>query len=97
MEYTFVLIFLAVVALILEYRYRIRLYSSRRERWLIPLFFFFVGLGWDSFAVWRGHWYFDYSNLLGIQIGLLPLEEYLFFVVIPYFILTVYRVLKIRI
>jgi len=34
------------------------------------------------------------DNLLGIRIGYLPLEEYLFFLVIPYFILTLYAALK---
>lgn len=66
----------------------------RRKRVLIPIIFFAVGTAWDTFAVWRGHWYFDYSNLVGLKIGLLPIEEYLFFLIIPYFIITFYRFLK---
>ena len=38
----------------------------------------------DAYAIARGHWFFDRSQILGIfgpfQI---PLEEYLFFIVVP--------------
>jgi len=39
---------------------------------------------WDAFAISQGHWFFDRSQMLGI-IGPLniPLEEYLFFLIIP--------------
>ena len=39
---------------------------------------------WDAFAIAQGHWFFDRSLMLGI-IGPLniPLEEYLFFIIIP--------------
>lgn len=39
---------------------------------------------WDAFAIAQGHWFFDRSQMLGI-IGPLniPLEEYLFFIIIP--------------
>lgn len=71
-----------------------RLYNSRRERLIIPLVFFVIAAVWDNFAVYRGHWSFEGAGLIGIKIGLIPLEEYLFFLIIPYFIITVYKVLK---
>ncbi len=39
---------------------------------------------WDAFAIGQGHWFFDREQMVGI-IGPLniPLEEYLFFVIIP--------------
>ena len=39
---------------------------------------------WDAYAISKGHWFFDREQMLGI-IGPLniPLEEYLFFIVIP--------------
>ncbi|MDQ1733451.1 MAG: hypothetical protein QOK10_3610 [Pseudonocardiales bacterium] len=42
-----------------------------------------VGIGWDSYAVYAGQWHFDYRYLLGIRLARLPLEEWLFFLVIP--------------
>jgi len=94
MEYLAILLLLLIVGLFLDWKYRMKLYNSRRERVIIPLVFFIIGFLWDSFAVYRGHWTFKGSGLIGIKIGVLPLEEYLFFLIIPYFILTVYKALR---
>ena len=40
--------------------------------------------GWDVFAVYRAHWYFNPDAVLRIRVINLPLEEVLFFVVIPF-------------
>ena len=39
---------------------------------------------WDAYAISKGHWYFDKTQMLGI-IGPfdIPLEEFLFFTVVP--------------
>jgi lycopene cyclase domain-containing protein len=43
-----------------------------------------VFLLWDAFAISKGHWTFDASQILGIfGPGRIPLEEYLFFLIIP--------------
>ena len=41
-------------------------------------------LAWDAYAISQGHWFFDRYQMLGI-IGPfdIPLEEYLFFIVVP--------------
>lgn len=39
---------------------------------------------WDAYAISQGHWFFDRNQILGIYGPLdIPLEEYLFFIVIP--------------
>ncbi len=39
---------------------------------------------WDAYAISKGHWFFDREQMLGIFGPLnIPLEEYLFFIVIP--------------
>jgi len=56
----------------------------------IKALFFSIGLivlifgSWDIFAVWRGHWYFDPSGVWPMRVVNLPLEEMLFFIVIPF-------------
>jgi lycopene cyclase domain-containing protein len=41
-------------------------------------------LNWDAYAISKGHWFFDREQILGIYGPLnIPLEEYLFFIVIP--------------
>ena len=39
---------------------------------------------WTSYAIAQGHWFFDREQILGIYGPLdIPLEEYIFFMVIP--------------
>jgi lycopene cyclase domain-containing protein len=42
-----------------------------------------LGVAWDLYAVRHGHWYFDRRYLVGLRLAGLPIEEVLFFVVIP--------------
>jgi len=39
---------------------------------------------WDVFAAWRGHWHFNPEGVWGFRLAGLPLEEVLFFIVIPF-------------
>ncbi|RKY32131.1 MAG: lycopene cyclase domain-containing protein [Candidatus Omnitrophota bacterium] len=50
--------------------------------------------GWDIFATWRGHWSFDPEGVWGIKIINLPVEEALFFIVIPYCCLFTWEAIK---
>lgn len=49
---------------------------------VLPISFLF--LVWDAYAISQGHWFFDPEQTLGI-IGPfnIPLEEYLFFIIVP--------------
>ncbi len=41
-------------------------------------------LAWDAYAIAQGHWKFDTAQILGIYGPFdIPLEEFLFFLVIP--------------
>ena len=40
--------------------------------------------GWDVFATWRGHWSFNPDGVWPLRVLNLPVEEVLFFVVIPF-------------
>ena len=42
-----------------------------------------VFLAWDAYAVAQGHWSFDPGRVLGPSLGDVPVEELLFFVVVP--------------
>ena len=57
-EYLIILIVLLIVALVLEKTHRIHLYHNRKERLEITGLFFIIGVIWDTFAIWRGHWVF---------------------------------------
>jgi lycopene cyclase domain-containing protein len=49
---------------------------------ILPISIIFIG--WDAYAIASGHWWFDKEQILGIfgPFGI-PLEEYLFFTVVP--------------
>ena len=93
MEYLIILISFFLVTLVLEKTHHIHLYHNLKERLEIVGFFFVVGVAWDSFAIWRGHWAFPPGGTLGITIGVMPLEEYLFALIMPYFGITVYKLI----
>jgi lycopene cyclase domain-containing protein len=42
-----------------------------------------LGVSWDLYAIHRGQWSFDWRYLSGLRGFGLPIEELLFFVVIP--------------
>ena len=92
LEYLTILSVMLVVTFILEKSNHIHLYHSRKERFEIVGLFLLVGVIWDTFAIWRGHWIFPAGNL-GITIGLMPLEEYLFILIVPYFVITIYKLM----
>jgi len=46
---------------------------------------------WDAIVTWRGDWWFNHEYLSGIEIIGLPLEEILFFIVVPYACIFIYE------
>ena len=49
---------------------------------IIPVAVMF--LIWDAYAIKKGHWFFDREKILGIYGPFdIPLEEFLFFIIIP--------------
>ena len=49
---------------------------------------------WDVFATFRGHWAFSPDGVFKIRIINLPLEEVLFFVVIPFCCIFTWEALR---
>ena len=83
-SYLAVLVFIVVGTLSLELllRTRVLLRMLRLVLSVTPVLALFVV--WDLYAIARGHWTFDPEHVTGVQLpGGLPLEEALFFMVIP--------------
>ena len=91
LEYLIILLFWLIVAAALHYRYRLKLYRNIRQMVVTLGFYFIVGVAWDMIGASRGHWEFGYENLTGIRVGILPFEEVLFMLVVPYGILVFYK------
>ena len=82
--YVAVLAFCVVGTLPLELFLGVRVYRQWRRLVLTLLPVVAVFVTWDLYAVNAGQWSFDATQLLGVTLpGDLPLEEVLFFLVVP--------------
>ena len=94
MEYLSIILLFLVISLFIKWKFKIKVYNSTKQAFVITLAFLIIGVAVDSFAVWRGYWSFHSPYVLNFTIGLLPLEEYLLFLVAPLFGITVYKALQ---
>lgn len=90
--YLVMLLFTATGSWWIEWVFKVRV--LRRLRFtlatILPVSLFFIL--WDWLAINQGHWDFDYDQMLSITGPLgIPLEEYLFFIVIPLAIILTYE------
>ena len=82
--YAAVLGFILVASGWLELVMRTRIARRWRRWWLSIAPAIVIFIAWDLYAISAGHWSFDSSQILGVRLpGNLPLEEALFFVVVP--------------
>jgi lycopene cyclase domain-containing protein len=83
LTYLLVLVACVLGTLPLEFVFGARVYRrwSRALLALLPVAAAFVV--WDYLAVRAGWWWFDARYLTGLFVGGLPIEELLFFLVIP--------------
>jgi lycopene cyclase domain-containing protein len=82
--YVAVLAFCVVGTLPLELFLGVRVYRQWRRLALTLLPVVAVFVTWDIYAINAGQWSFDATQLLGVTLpGDLPLEEVLFFLVVP--------------
>jgi len=83
-RYLMVLLLAGVFPLLLSFYPRLHFYKHKRALFLsIGLIVVIFG-SWDIFATFRGHWYFNPQGVGKLWIVNLPLEEWLFFIVIPF-------------
>jgi lycopene cyclase domain-containing protein len=94
--YLAVLFLVLIVTLITNRLLSIKVYPKVLFSVVLSLTFVIVGTIWDSYSVSQGHWFFNEESLIGIKLGILPIEEYLFFIVVPYFCISVYKLMEKR-
>jgi lycopene cyclase domain-containing protein len=84
LSYVAVLVFVLIGAGWLEFVVRTRVFARPRRLVLTILIVVWPFLVWDGYAISQGHWWFDESRILGVYLpGEIPLDELLFFIVIP--------------
>jgi len=92
LEYLAILISVFLVSMSLKLKYKIQLFNSVKEGLVLAILLLVIGGLWDSYAILRGYWSFEEEFFIGIDIGIMPLEEYLFMLIIPFLVLVLYRI-----
>ena len=93
-EYALILLFILLGAIFLQRLNKITIFGSKLFIFVYFSIALLFGTTWDYFAISRGHWSFGEKFLLGPGIGLMPIEEFAFFIVMAYFVLVVYKSLE---
>ena len=72
------------------------IHKRRIKSYIRALALLFVfGVVWDSISVAVFHlWYWNVNSLIGVWIGYLPLEEYLFIILVPIAVLEVFFLMQ---
>ena len=91
-EYPLILIVLSAAALLLHKTFKVKLFASKRHMFIFYLIFIAIGIVWDQYAVYRGHWSYKSEYLTGINIGYMPLDDLIFGFVVTYFGLVLYKI-----
>jgi lycopene cyclase domain-containing protein len=72
-----------VVTAPLEVVLRVRVYARWRRLLIALVPQLVVFLAWEAYAIAHSHWGYDRAQVLPVRIGGMPLEELLFFLVVP--------------
>lgn len=81
--YLLVLLACLVGTLPLEIVLRTRVYARWRRLLLALAPVLVVFVTWDVLAIRAGHWSYDPRQTVGLSLGNVPVEEVLFFLVVP--------------
>lgn len=84
LTYVAMLLFTIVGSFWLEIVFKVGVLKRWRRAFsaILPVSALFIG--WDAWAIHQGHWFFTPEKILGIYGPFdIPLEEYLFFIIVP--------------
>ncbi len=94
MEYLVIEILLLVLFILIHRISKIKIFKNYKIFLMFWFFVFLWGVLWDWFAIARGHWIYQKPFILGIFIGVIPVEDIVFMIVVPYGILIGYKLIE---
>jgi len=92
MEYLIIEIVLCLITFLVHRHYNVKIFRKRKQFAIFWILTIFLGAVWDNLAVYRGHWFYPGKGLIGLNIGLIPFEDYIFMIVVAYAILVMYQI-----
>ncbi len=95
-HYLFVLAFIGICAIGVNVGFKLGITKKLKQFLLMDAVIIVVYLAWDIWAIFKKSWYFDGNQIIGINFfSRLPIEEILFFVIVPLMgVLTYLALLK---
>lgn len=90
-HYLLVLLFIACCAVGVTLGFRIRIKRFWRNFFFADASILVIYLMWDYWAIRKRNWSFDSEQILGFYLfGIVPIEEVLFFIIVPLMSVIVY-------
>lgn len=83
------------IPLLFSFEPRIKYYQKFRFLFPAIISVAVMFLFWDVLAVFRGDWWFNSKYLMGIELAGIPLEEGLFFFVVPFSCIYIFEVISV--
>ena len=94
LHYLYVLICVAICAFGVNLAFRLKISKSWRTFLKVDICVLVIYVAWDIWAVHKKNWRFDPSQILGLKVfGGLPIEEILFFIIVPLMTVLTYLAL----
>ena len=93
-EYFLILVGIFIITVFIQKYFQIRIYKNLKHLLFFNIINLFLATIWDQIAIQRGHWTFSPNYLLGIKIGYMPVEEFLFVLVLSYFALVFFKIIE---
>ena len=92
--YALILIGSLVGPVALSFDKKVAFYTKWKDVLLAGLAPALVFIIWDMYFTSKGVWWFSENHITGIKIGNLPIEEVLFFLVVPFCCLFIYECVR---
>jgi lycopene cyclase domain-containing protein len=84
-------LFIISFPLLASFERRIRYYKNWKPLLMAILIISPIYIGWDIIVTYIGHWSFNPKHVLDFHLFIIPLEEILFFITVPYACIFVYE------
>lgn len=94
LHYIGVLLFVGLCSVGVGVGFRLKIPHLWRTFLYTDLTLLVIYLAWDIWAIYKHNWYFDQQQILNVYlIPRVPIEEVLFFVVVPFTTILTYKAL----
>jgi lycopene cyclase domain-containing protein len=90
MEYFLTLLGILIATIFLHKKLSIKIFPNKKALFLFYTICLVLGFIWDTLALLHKDWIFPPGKTIGIYMGIMPLEDLMFAVIIPYSLLVMY-------